>query len=226
MDFPHSSVGKESACHAGDSSSIPGLRRSAEEGIGYPLKYTWASLVAQLVKNPPAMQETWVWSLGREDLLEKEKVAAAKSLQLCPILCNPIDPSPPGSPSLGFSPLRYSGLENSMGCIDHGVAKSPTWLSDSLLLCSVSTSSPALHPLSHFLSSTALTSSWYCSSVYLPIGLPPSPLGWELHAGGQEFSFSSLYLQNLSQSLILLNISWINKWIKPKFSSSQRQITD
>ena len=130
MDFPHSSVGKESACNAGDSSSIPGLRRSAEEGIGYPLKYTWASLVAQLVKNPPAMQETWVWSLGREDLLEKEKVAAAKSLQLCPILCNPIDPSPPGSPSLGFSPLRYSGLENSMGCIDHGITKSRTWLSD------------------------------------------------------------------------------------------------
>ena len=136
-------------------------------------------------------------------------------------------------PGLGRSPgegkccpLQHSGLENSMGCIDHGVAKSPTWLSDSLLLCSVSTSSPALHPLSHFLSSTALTSSWYCSSVYLPIGLPPSPLGWELHAGGQEFSFSSLYLQNLSQSLILLNISWINKWIKPKFSSSQRQITD
>ena len=130
MDFPHSSVGKESACNAGDSSSIPGLRRSAEEGIGYPLKYTWASLVAQLVKNPPAMQETWVWSLGREDLLEKEKVAAAKSLQLCPILCNPIDPSPPGSPSLGFSPLRYSGLENSMGCIDHGVTKSRTCLSN------------------------------------------------------------------------------------------------
>ena len=57
--FPHSSVGKESACNAGDSSSIPGLGRSTGgEGIGYPLQYSWASLVAQLVKNPPAMQET------------------------------------------------------------------------------------------------------------------------------------------------------------------------
>ena len=59
-DFPHSSVGKESACNAGDPSLIPGLGRSAGEGIGYPLQYTWASLVAQLVKNPPATWETWV----------------------------------------------------------------------------------------------------------------------------------------------------------------------
>ena len=43
-----------------------------EKGIGYPLQYSWASLVAQLVKNPPAMQETWVRSLGQEDPLEKE----------------------------------------------------------------------------------------------------------------------------------------------------------
>ena len=52
--FPDSSVGKESACNAGDPSSIPGLGRSPGEGIGYPLQYAWASLVAQLVKNPPA----------------------------------------------------------------------------------------------------------------------------------------------------------------------------
>ena len=58
--FPHSSVGKESACHGGDPSSIPGLGRSTGEGIGYPLQYSWASFVAQLVKNPPAMRETWV----------------------------------------------------------------------------------------------------------------------------------------------------------------------
>ena len=51
---------------------IPGLGRSAGEGIGYPLQYSWASLVAQLVKNPPAMCETWVQSLGWEDPLEKE----------------------------------------------------------------------------------------------------------------------------------------------------------
>ena len=106
MDFPHSSVGKESAGNAGDPSSIPGSGISSEEGIGYPLKYTWASLVAQLVKNPPAMQETWVWSLGREDLLEKEKVAAAKSLQLCPILYDPIDFNPPGSPVPGILQAR------------------------------------------------------------------------------------------------------------------------
>ena len=55
-----SSVGKESACNAGDPSSIPGSRRSTGEGIGYPFQYSWASLVAQLVKNPPAMWETWV----------------------------------------------------------------------------------------------------------------------------------------------------------------------
>ena len=58
--FPDSSVGKESTCNAGDAGSIPGLGRSTGEEIGYLLQYSWASLVAQLVKNPPAMQETWV----------------------------------------------------------------------------------------------------------------------------------------------------------------------
>ena len=69
--FPHSSVGKESACNAGDPSSIPGSGRSAGEGIGYPLQYSWASLVAQPVKNLPAIQETLVRFLGQKDLLEK-----------------------------------------------------------------------------------------------------------------------------------------------------------
>ena len=50
---------------------ISGWGRSPEEGIGYPLQYSWVSLVAQAVKNPPAMQETWVLSLGWEDPLEK-----------------------------------------------------------------------------------------------------------------------------------------------------------
>ena len=72
MGFPGSSAGKESTCNAGNPSSIPGLGRSAGEGIGYPLQYSWASLVAQLVKNLPAMCKTWVWSLGWEDPLEKE----------------------------------------------------------------------------------------------------------------------------------------------------------
>ena len=70
--FPHSSVGKESTCSAGDPGSIPGLGRSTGEEISYPLQYSWASCVAQLVKNPPAMWETWVRALGREDPLEKE----------------------------------------------------------------------------------------------------------------------------------------------------------
>ena len=68
------SVGKESACNAGDPGSIPGLGRSPEEGIGYPLRYSWAFLVAQLVKNLPAVRETWGRSLGWNDLLEKETV--------------------------------------------------------------------------------------------------------------------------------------------------------
>ena len=66
-----SSVGKESTCNAGDPSSIPGSGRSTGEGIGYPLQYSWVSLVAQLVKNPPAMWETGVQSLGWEDPLEE-----------------------------------------------------------------------------------------------------------------------------------------------------------
>ena len=68
-----SSVGKESACNAGDPGLIPGLGRSAGEGISYPLQYTWSSFVTQLVKNLPAVWETWVWSLGWEDPLEKAK---------------------------------------------------------------------------------------------------------------------------------------------------------
>ena len=56
----HSSVGNESACNAGNPGLIPRSGRSAGERIGYPLQYSWASLVVQLVKNLPAMQETWV----------------------------------------------------------------------------------------------------------------------------------------------------------------------
>ena len=57
MGFSGSSVGKESACNVGDPGLIPGLGRSPGEGVGYPLQYSWASLVAQLVKNLPAIQE-------------------------------------------------------------------------------------------------------------------------------------------------------------------------
>ena len=81
---------------------IPGSGRSAGEGIGYPLQYSWASLVAQLVKNLPAMRETWVQSLGLED-----------------------------SPGEGKGyPVQYSGLENSMDCIINGLSKSWIQLSD------------------------------------------------------------------------------------------------
>ena len=59
---------------------IPGLGGYAGEGIGYPVQYSWASLVAQLVKNPPAMQETWVQSLGWEDPLEKAKATHSSIL--------------------------------------------------------------------------------------------------------------------------------------------------
>ena len=58
LGFSDSSVSKESACNAGDPSLIPGLGRYDAEGIGYPLQYPWASLVAQLVKNLPAIWET------------------------------------------------------------------------------------------------------------------------------------------------------------------------
>ena len=101
--FLDSSVGKESACNSEDPGSVPGSGRSAGEGKGYPLQYSWASNVAQLAWNPPAMRETWVWSLDWETPLEKE---------------------------MGY-PLQYSGLENSTDCIVHGVAKSRTWLNDS-----------------------------------------------------------------------------------------------
>ena len=73
MGFPDDSVGKESSCNAGDPGSMPGWGRSPGEGRGCPLQYSWASLGAQLVKNPPAMWETWFRPLGWEDPLEKGK---------------------------------------------------------------------------------------------------------------------------------------------------------
>ena len=88
---PDSSAGKESACNAGDPSSIPGSERSSGEGISYPLQYSWASLVVQLVKNPPATQEIWDRSLGWENSPREGK---------------------------GY-PLQNSSLENSMEFIVH-----------------------------------------------------------------------------------------------------------
>ena len=99
--FPDSSVGKESTCKPEDPSSIPGSGRSSGEGIGYLLPYSLAFLVAQLVKNLPTMQETWVRS-------RVGKIAGEGK----------------------GCPLQYSGLENSMDCIVHGISKSQTPLSD------------------------------------------------------------------------------------------------
>ena len=102
QDFTDSSVSKESTCSAGDPGLIPRLGRSAGEGMGYPLWYSWASLVAQLVKNLPA-------NTG--------------DLALIPGLGR--------SPGEGKGyPLQYSCLKNSMDCIVPGVAKSQTQLSD------------------------------------------------------------------------------------------------
>ena len=78
--FSDSSVGKQSTCNAGDPSSIPGLGRSTWEGIGYPFQCSWASLVAQLVKNPPAVEEIWDRSLSWEDPLEKGKATHSSIL--------------------------------------------------------------------------------------------------------------------------------------------------
>ena len=80
MGLPDSSVGKESTYVVGDPGSIPRLGRSTGEWIGYPLQYSWASPVVQLVKNPPAMRETWVPSLGWEDPLEKGKTTHSSIL--------------------------------------------------------------------------------------------------------------------------------------------------
>ena len=75
LGFPGSSADKEAACSAGDPGLIPGSGGSLGERIGYPLQYSWVFLVAQTVKNRPAMQETWVRFLDREDPLEKGMAA-------------------------------------------------------------------------------------------------------------------------------------------------------
>ena len=87
LGFLDSLVDKESACNGGDQGSIPGSRRSAGEGIGYPLQYSWASLVAQLDKNLPTMRETWAGSLGWEDPLEKGIFSALSSILVWRIPC-------------------------------------------------------------------------------------------------------------------------------------------
>ena len=80
LGFPDNSVGKESTCNTGDPGLIPGSGRSPGEGVGYTLQCSWASILAQLVKNLSAMQETWVPSLGWEDPLKKGKATHSSIL--------------------------------------------------------------------------------------------------------------------------------------------------
>ena len=82
---------------------IPGSGRSSGEGIDYPLQYSWASLVVQTVKNPPAMQETWVQSLGLEDPLE-EGMATHSSILAWKI---PWTEEPGGLQSMGWQRVRH-----------------------------------------------------------------------------------------------------------------------
>ena len=96
--FPYSSLGKESASNAGDPGSIPGSGSSPGEGTGYPLQCSWASLVAQMTKNLPAMWEAWVGSLGWEDPLE-EGMATHSSIQAWRI---PWTEEPGGLQSVGL----------------------------------------------------------------------------------------------------------------------------
>ena len=67
MGFPGGSDGKESTCSVGDPGSIPGLGTYPGEAIGYPVQYSWASLVAQMVNNLPAVWETLVRFPSEED---------------------------------------------------------------------------------------------------------------------------------------------------------------
>ena len=69
LGFPDSSAGKESACNAGDPSSIPGSISWRRNRLSF--KYSWVSLVAQMVKNLSEMQETWVKFLGWDNPLEE-----------------------------------------------------------------------------------------------------------------------------------------------------------
>ena len=91
------SAGKEPSCNAGDLGSIPGLARSPGEGKGYPLQYSWVSLV----------------SAGKESACSVGDLGSIPGLGRCP------------GEGKGY-PLKYSGLENSMACIVHGVTKSRT----------------------------------------------------------------------------------------------------
>ena len=108
LPFPGNSAGKESAWDAGDPGLIPGSGSSPEEGIGYPLQYSWASLVPHMVKNLLAMRETWVWSLGWKYLLEKG-MATYSSILVWRI---PWTEEPGGLQSMGSQRIGYNWVTN------------------------------------------------------------------------------------------------------------------
>ena len=106
-----SSVGKEFTWYAGDHFLISGSGRSPGEGRGYPLQYSWASLVSQLVKNPPETWETWVLSLGWEDHLEKGKATHSSVLAwriLWTVIVQGVAKSQPRLSDLHFCPTTCS----------------------------------------------------------------------------------------------------------------------
>ena len=151
-------MGKKSACNAGDPGSIPGSGRSTGAGIGYPLQYSWASLVAQLVKNLSAMWETWVGKIPQR----RERLPTPVFL--------------PGefrglySPSEKAVALQYSCLENPMDggvwwATVHGVAKSRTRLSDF-------TFTLPFHALEKEMATHSSVLAWRIPGTREPGGLP------------------------------------------------------
>ena len=123
--FPGCSVVKNLSANSGEEGSIPGLRRFPGEGIGYPLQYSWASLMAQTVKNLPAMQETWVWSLGQEDPWRR-------AWQPIPIFLpgkSPMDREAWWATDGAKEPMGLQGLQNLWGCKESDMTE---WLSTAL----------------------------------------------------------------------------------------------
>ena len=104
LGFPGSSAGKESTCNAEDPGSIPGLKSSPGEGIGYRLQYSWVSLVAQTVNNLSAVRETWVQFLVG-------KIPWRRAWQLSPVFLpgeSPWTEEPGGLQSMGSQRVRYN----------------------------------------------------------------------------------------------------------------------
>ena len=114
--FPDSSVGKQSVCNARNPGSIPGSGRSTGEGTGHTLQYSWASLVAQLVKNPSTMRATCVRPLGWEDPLEKGKATYSSILawRIPWTIVSGVTKSRTWLNDFHFTPLSRTGIRNSV----------------------------------------------------------------------------------------------------------------